>query len=51
MGKKLVVCRGASPLDSDSIGITAVWENHEGILNWGESQSLAIVDDGCDYRR
>jgi hypothetical protein len=32
----------------DSIGITAVWEKYEGILNWGEGQSLAIVDDGCD---
>ena len=33
MGKKPVVYLGASPLDFDSIGITAVWEKYEGILN------------------
>ena len=32
----------------ESIGVTKVWEKYDGILTFGEGQTLAIVDDGCD---
>ena len=32
----------------EPIGITRVWEKYDGILSWGEGQTLAILDDGCD---
>ena len=32
----------------DAIGILKVWEKYDGILSWGEGQTVAIVDDGCD---
>lgn len=32
----------------EAIGVLKVWDKYEGVLNWGEGQCLAIVDDGCD---
>ena len=32
----------------ESIGILKVWEKYDGVLSWGEDQTVAIVDDGCD---
>ena len=32
----------------ESIGVLKVWEKYDGILSFGEGQTLAIVDDGCD---
>ena len=32
----------------ESIGVTRVWEKYDGILTFGEGQTLAIVDDGCN---
>ena len=32
----------------EAIGVVNVWEKYNGILSWGEGQTLGIVDDGCD---
>ena len=32
----------------ESIGATRVWEKYDGILSFGEGQTLAIADDGCN---
>ena len=32
----------------ESTGVLKVWEKYDGLLNWGQGQCLAIVDDGCD---
>lgn len=32
----------------ESIGVTKVWEKYDGILTFGEGQTVAVVDDGCD---
>lgn len=32
----------------ESVGVLKVWEKYDGVLSWGEGQTVAIVDDGCD---
>ena len=32
----------------ERIGVTKVWKKYDGILSWGEGQTVALVDDGID---
>lgn len=32
----------------ESIGVMKVWEKYDGILSFGEGQTAALADDGCD---
>ena len=32
----------------EAIGILKVWEKYDGLLSWGQGQTVAIIDDGCE---
>jgi hypothetical protein len=42
---------GGAPYNEQSfarMGVLEVWRKYAGVLSWGQGQTLAILDDGCD---